>query len=145
MPLFFSLAVMMCAALAAGLVVQRLRRWQREAAARLGPDEQIRVALRGVPARLFVDTTVTGGPERGAINRTRADLTLGDQTFVLATHHGRVLQIDATHPGSASSTGPRRLVVEGTHPSGITRVRVELLVDEPERWVREIGALAGKA
>lgn len=141
MALLLSLSILMGGALLTGALIQRTRRWQREAAARLDPGEAVRLSAAGLPARLTVARSLTGGPVDGAVHPTRADLALGERTFVLATHHGRMVQIDAAHPGSAVTTGPRRLVIEGEHPSGFTRVRVELLVDAPEAWVEGVTAL----
>ena len=145
MALLLPLLVLMCGALLAGALIQRTRRWRREAASRLDPDEVVQLRASAVPARLTVERSLTGGPQGDAIHPTRADIVLGARTFALSTHHGRMVQIDAAHTGSAVTTGPRRLVVEGQHPSGFTRVRVELLVDAPERWVEGISALLGAA
>lgn len=145
MSLGTSLLVVMVAALITVGFSQRLRQWQRASAARLGEGEVVRRQSANVPARVTVERAITGGPQSGGINVLRADLTAGESLFVLATHHGRVLEISAARPGSASVTGPRRLVVEGTHPSGDTRVRAELLIDNPEGWAAELNRLSRPA
>ena len=55
------------------------------------------------------------------------------------TGHGVVLELGPDSTGQARCVGPRRLVLEGHHPKTQTPVRVELLIDEPEAWVTEIG------
>ena len=146
MALLLPLLVLMCGALLAGALIQRTRRWQREAAARLDPDEVVQLRASALPARLTVERSLTTfDPPLQSWERSAEGVYVGARTFALSTHHGRMLQIDAAHPGSAVTTGPRRLVVEGEHPSGFTRVRVELLVDAPERWVEGICALLGEA
>lgn len=141
MSLSTSMVVLMVAALLAVGLLQRVRSWQRATAARLEEGQPVRRSARSVPARLMVERGITGGPPGGGVNVLRADLTLGETIFVLATHHGRVLEISAARPGTATTTGPRRLVVEGTHPSGASRVRAELIIDDPEGWARDVGGL----
>ena len=132
----------MLALMAGSLALRVLSARRRDAAVRLPPGTAALRVARGVPVRIFTERNVTGGPVAGAANTGRANLVLTDaaQLFV-STHHGRVLQIDAASPGEARHTGPRRLVIEGVHPSGATRVRAELILDDAAEWAEAITAL----
>lgn len=141
---FATLLILLLSGLAAGASVRTLRARRRLRATQLpdgGPPSR---EARDLPVRLYVERTVVGGPQSGGINRGRADLVLGRGCLLVGTHHGRVLQIDAEHPGSASCTGPRRLVLEGQHPSGITRTRLEIMVDDANVWAAAIQALGAR-
>lgn len=137
-----SVALMLLAAAAAGLLVRELQRRARLRATGLPEGQRPLRVARALPGRLYVERSVVGGPQAGGINRGATDLVLGPGQLLAATRYGRVLQIDASHPGSASCTGPRRLVLEGSHPSGSTRVRLEVVVPDAEGWAREVSELA---
>jgi hypothetical protein len=68
-------------------------------------------------------------------------MVLSEQRLILATGHGRVLEISAERPGSVRCTGPRRLVIEGQHPSGRAEVRAEMAIDDAEGWQQAAEAL----
>ena len=87
---------------------------------------------------------------RGAFRRRqlllhRADLSLSDARLLIATHHGRVLELTREQPGAVRCTGPRRLVIEGARQraDGPMSVRAELIVDDAERWAEEAAARIG--
>ena len=121
------------------------RRFRREAGARLPDGEALVKQVRGASARVFVERDVLGGPKSMSINSTRADLSMSDARLVVATHHGRVLELTRDQPGSVRCTGPRRLVIEGARQrgDGPMRVRAEVIVDDAERWVQEAAARLG--
>ncbi len=128
-----------------GLLTATLRRRNRVRASAVPPDQVLREA-RGIPARVFVDRDVLGGPQARRTNRSKADLVLTQGRLLVATHHGRVLELTPPHPGSVRCTGPKRLVLEGNRlrKEGLLKVRVELICHDAEAWVdlaeRELGA-----
>lgn len=121
------------------------RRLRRESGARLPDGEALVRQARGASARVFVERDVLGGPRSMSVNTTRADLALSDTRLVVATHHGRVLELTRDQPGAVRCTGPRRLVIEGARQraDGPLSVRAELIVDDAERWAEEASARIG--
>ena len=90
--------------------------------------------------RIFADRSLPGGLKAGTINRVQATLVLSDQRLLVCTRHGRVLELTPEHPGEARCVGPKRVVLEGAHPSGRARLRVELVLDAGEAWVEQVRA-----
>jgi hypothetical protein len=117
-----------------------LRRRRRRAGARLPDGDPEQRRAEGLPARIFSDRSLPGGPKAGGINRDRADLLLGQRTVVLSTGDGRILDLGPGLSAEARCVGPKRLVLEADHRSGRARLRVELLVDDAEGWARDIQA-----
>jgi len=131
------LAILLSFAILAGLAgAMTLSRRQRRLRASRVPDNEVVKIARGVPARLFVDQDVLDGPRKGIINRSPADLVLTASRLIVATRHGRVLELTRANPGSVRCTGPRRLIIEGERlrKQGSMKVRLELIVDEAELW-----------
>lgn len=123
-------------------VFQAWRRGRRSRGARL-PDHETQVReVEEAAVRLYINRTIPGGP-RAPGGRDRARVVLSDQRLLVSTGHGRVLEITAERPGSVRCTGPRRLVIEGQHPSGRADVRAELAVDDAEGWQAAAGGLQG--
>jgi len=138
-----ALALLLFAAATFGATVRSTRARARNRATRL-PEGAVALRVsRALPGRMTVERSLVGGPKGGGINRGPVDLVLTDRQLIAATWHGRVLQMDRDHPGRASCTGPSRLVLEGEHPSGETRVRLEILAEDAVGWVRDIQALSG--
>lgn len=106
-------------------------------------DEDVLLDARSVPARVIVDHDVLGGPVAGKINRADADLVLTAKRLIVATHHGRILELRKDQGGSVRSTGPGRLVIEGTRPraEGDSKVRIELHTLEAEKWAGRAAAV----
>ena len=94
----------------------------------------------GVGGRIFADRSLPGGLKAGTINRVQATLVLSDQRLLVCTRHGRVLELTPERPGEARCVGPKRVVLEGAHPSGRARLRVELVLDAGEAWVEQVRA-----
>ena len=119
-----------------GVVSTLVRRQRRVKASKVSAAHVIKEA-RKLPARVFVDKSVVGGPQRGRTNRSQADLVLTEGRLLVATHQGRVLELTPRNPGSVRCTGPRRLILEGERlqKKGVMQVRVELICDEAEAWV----------
>lgn len=138
--------LLMMAALVLMTGAVRLWRWRRRrSAVRLPEETAVLREARDLPVRIFVDRTIAGGPKAGGMTRGRGHLVLTADRFILATGHGRLLDLTARAPGIARCTGPRRLVVEGVHPSGRAQVRAEILVDDAEGWVRAAAHLTKEA
>lgn len=110
------------------------RRRRRLQASRI-PDDLVVKMVRGVGARVFVDKDMIDGPKAGVINNTPADLVLCADRLIVATRHGRILEL-TPGAGSVRCTGPRRLVIEGERlrKHGPMKVRIEALVDDAEQW-----------
>jgi len=109
------------------------RKSRRNRGASLPDGEVVVREVEEAAVRLYVNTSIPGGPKAPG-GRDRGRLVMSHQRMVLATGHGRVLEISADRPGSVRCTGPRRLVIEGRHPSGRADVRAELAVDDAEGW-----------
>lgn len=135
----FGIALGLLALLKGGVELARGRRRQRAASLPEG-EAAVRRAER-VPTRIFVDQTLPGGLKAGGINRDPATLLLSGQRFLVSTGFGRVVEIGPDRAGEAKCVGPRRLVIEGSHPSGRARLRVECLVDDAEGWAAAVSAL----
>lgn len=118
-------------------VLSALMRKRRRVKASEVPAASILREARRLPARVFVDKDVVGGPQADRTNRSHADLVLTDGRLLVATHLGRVLELTPTNPGSVRCTGPRRLILEGERlqKAGVMKVRVELICDDAEGWV----------
>jgi hypothetical protein len=137
-----SFIIVFGALIAVATVFNAWRKSRRKRGSALPDGEAVARMVEDVAVRLYVNVTIPGGP-RAPGGRDRAQLVLSDQRLILATGHGRVLEIDAERPGSVRCTGPRRLVVEGQHPTGRAEVRAELAVDDAEGWQAAASALSG--
>jgi hypothetical protein len=127
--------------LAMGVLSALIRR-QRRVKASAVPAAHVIKEARKVPARVFVDKDMVGGPQQGRTNRSQADLVLTDGRLLVATHQGRVLELTSRNPGSVRCTGPRRLILEGERlqKEGVMKVRVELICDDAQSWA-DVAAL----
>ena len=135
MSTFAALAVVLGALVTVNLLARGLRSRRRAQAAVLPPGEVPLRRADGVPARLFTDARVAGGPKPGGYSQGPAILLLTAQRVLLATEWGRALEITGDHPGDLRWTGPGRVVLEGLHPSGRARVRAELLLRDEDAWL----------
>lgn len=136
-PGLIALLLMLVAAATVGATVRAMRRSARIRATQLPSGAIARRVSRELPCRLTVERTIVGGPRAGGINRAPVDLVLTDRQLIAATWHGRILVIDHDHPGKITCTGPSRLVLEGTHPAGETRVRLEVLAEDADGWIQD--------
>lgn len=120
----------------------------RRGAARVPRDQVVREA-RGVTLRVLVQgTRVFPGMSTRYANRTRGDLVLGRDRFVLATRRGVLVDLGPGRGrpfGSVRCTGPGRLVIEGDAPGsrGSTGLyRIELTVDDAQGWAEALRPFA---
>ncbi len=142
MQTLLSLAVVFGALVVVATVFQAWRKSRRNRGALLGDGEQVLREVEDIGVRLYVNRNVPGGP-RAPGGRDRARMVLSGHRLILATGHGRVLEMGGERPGSVRCTGPRRLVVEGHHPSGRAEVRAEMAIDDAEGWQEAATALDG--
>lgn len=139
-----TLTLILGAAATVGATIRASRKRARLRATGLPESAMVWRVSRALPGRLTLERSVVGGPRGGGwINRGPVDLVLTDRQLIAATWHGRVLVIDREHPGRVSNTGPSRLVLEGEHPSGETRVRLEILAEDAQGWVHDVQKLGG--
>ena len=131
----FAFLIVLGSIILGSALISYSRKRRREHASDV-PEHLVMKMARGVSSRVFVGEDVLDGPKAGVINRSPADLILTADRLIVATRHGRVLEIKANGDGAVRCTGPRRLVIEGTRlrKSGKMPVRVELIVDEAEEW-----------
>jgi hypothetical protein len=142
MDLLFAFLTTLAILIAINVAARAVRSRRRNRSANLPAGETIEKRLDGVSARIFADRTVPQGPKSGGISRDPATLILGQRRFLVCTGHGRILEIGPDRPGVARCVGPRRLAIEGQHPSGRAKLRVELILDDAEGWATSIAALS---
>lgn len=137
--------VVVVAVVAAGAALRAAGWWTvRRGAARVPRDQVVRAA-RGVTLRVLVQgTRLFPGMSTRYANRTRGDLVLGRDRFVLATRRGVLIDLGPGHGrplGSVRCTGPGRLVLEGDAPGSrgaMGLYRVEVTVDDAEGWAEAL-------
>ena len=136
MSTLLAVAVVFAMVLGAGGLVTLSRNRRRALAGAVPRGETLVREARNCGSRVFVSSDVIGGPSADRINRSPADLLLTEKRLVVATRHGRVLEITAGSKGSVRCTGPKRLVIEGERPQkeGVMHVRAELIVPDAEVW-----------
>lgn len=105
----------------------------------------IRRHLEGISIRVLVQgqTTLPGmNPQRA--NRTRADLVLTGDRFLLTSNRGTLVDLRPDRGRrlrAARSTGPGRLVIEGDtpRPDGRTaRWRADIHCEDAQAWVDDL-------
>ena len=125
-----------------GLIgVAGVARWARRRgrAAAVDPDGQpVLLDAVDVSVRLVVDSNAPGGLRAGTNYRSEGHLRLTPERLILATNHGRVLEMTASAAGRARAPGPRMMILEGAHPSGRANVRAELVIDDEATWLSSI-------
>ncbi len=135
-----SIALVLGGCVLAACGMRIFRRRSRAAAVRIKGHTPRRQAV-DVAVRLTCDAAAPGGLRPGRDYRGLGHMVISGSRFALATDQGRVLEISEALPGQVRAPGPRMLIVEGSHPSGRARVRVELVVDAEQAWSDEIQAL----
>jgi len=138
-----SLLLVLAALLGVNLVARAVRSRRRARAAVLPPGEAALRRVEQVPARIFIDGRVAGGPKPGGYSQGLGTLVLTARRVVLASEWGRVLEVREDLPGELRWAGPRRIVVEGSHPSGRARVRAELILDKEGAFLDEVADVPG--
>ncbi|MEL6349067.1 MAG: hypothetical protein AAFV53_38540 [Myxococcota bacterium] len=131
-----SVAIVMAGLAGVGWLAQWGRRRSRAAAVATDAPS-LREAV-DVSVRLVVDHNAPGGLRAGMNYRSEGHLRLLDGRLLLATNHGRVLDMTAIERGQVRAPGPRMMILEGDHPSGRARVRAELVIDDEGEWVNAI-------
>ena len=138
-----SIAVVLALLIGTGAVLQGVSLLQRRKARSVIPEAEVQHTLNGVSLRVETrGRTTLPGMNSGRANRTRGDLVVAADRFVLASARGRLVDIRPGTPrlSSVRSPGPGRLVLEGT--SGIRgsegtpgAYRIELVVEDARKWV----------
>jgi hypothetical protein len=148
-----SIVVVLAVLVAAGAVLKGVSYLQRRRARSVIPIEQVQHTLEGVSLRVETrGKTTLPGMNPGRANRTRGDLVVASDRFVVASARGRLVDIRPGSPRltSVRSPGPGRLVLEGT--SGVSggagppgAFRIELVVEDARRWVEILTPFADEA
>lgn len=141
--MFASLLLVLGALIAVNLASRWLRIRRRSKAAVLPPGEPSLRRTERVSTRLFTDARIAGGPRPGGYSQGHVTLVLTARRLLVASEWGRALEIRDDLPGEVRWTGPRRVVIEGSHPSGRARVRAEMVLDEEDAWLAAIRGLPG--
>ena len=119
-------------------------RLQQANSVRVPTGERVQRRVDNTSARVFVAAPLAGGLRAGKINVVKVSMVLSDQRLLLGSWRGRLLVLEPGQGGTAICTGPRRLVLEGAlRRRRPVLVRVELILDEAERWAEEISDLLG--
>lgn len=124
----------------------RLTSWnRRRKAARSVDGEPIVASARSVTGRVLVQRAgVFRGMTAQRANRTRCDLWLTRERFLLASGRGILLDLRASGGRRLSSvrcTGPGKLVLEGERPASqgpAATFRIELFVHDALEWVQRL-------
>lgn len=132
-----SFFIVMAGLMLVGLVARYARRHSRAAAVAVEGQPVLREAV-DVSVRLVVDNNVPGGLRPGTSYRSEGHLRLTPDCLILATNHGRVLELTPEKTGTVRAPGPRMMILEGSHPSGRARVRAELILDDESSWTAAI-------
>jgi hypothetical protein len=135
-----SVAIVLSGFVLAALAMKWFRRRSRAASVRLKGHPPTREAV-DIPVRLTVDNTAPGGLRAGRDYRGAGHIALAGQRLLLATDQGRVLEVSTSQPAQVRAPGPRMMIIEGLHPSGRARVRVELVIDDEQGWLQDIKSL----
>lgn len=138
-----AVAIVVGGVVVVNLVARALRNRRRAQAAALPDGEAAIRRVDGVSLRLFVDRTLPGGPKAGGVSNAQCTLVLTAQRFLISSDWGRVVEIRADLPGEIRWTGPGRVVVEASHPSGRARARAELLLKDGDAWLDALTACPG--
>lgn len=123
-----------------------LMQLRRLAQVTLRRGERALLQARGITARINCDQALAPGLRTNVENQREVVAMLTDQRLVIATWRGVLVDLTVGDTLRVTAPGPKRLVIEGERQprsSGAkpAQLRLELLVDQPERWVRETEAI----
>jgi hypothetical protein len=123
-----------------------LMQLRRLAQITLRKGERALLQARGVTARINCDRALAPGLRTHVTNQREVVLMLTDQRLAVATWRGVLVDLGPGDALRVTAPGPKRLVLEGERRARSpadkpTQVRLELLVDQPERWVEGIEGL----
>jgi hypothetical protein len=104
--------------------------------------------VRGITARINSDQALAPGLRTNVTNQRQVVVVLTDQRLAVATWRGVLADVAAGDNVRVTAPGPKRLVIEGERQprskgARAAQLRLELLLDQPERWVKQIETLLG--
>ena len=116
-----AILILVAVAVAVGAMLRLQSRWIRHRVTRTIPKDAVKLQALGCSMRVLVQGTQSlAGMSTRKANRTTGDLVLAQDRFVLVTSRGLVADLRPTQGRkftSVRSTGPGRLVIEGTIPT----------------------------
>ncbi len=125
-----------------------LMQLRRLAQVTLRKGEKAVLQARGVTARINCNQALAPGLRTNVENQRQVVAVLTDQRLAIATWRGVLVDLAAGDTVRVAAPGPKRLVIEGERqPRGKggrpAQLRVELLVEQPERWVEGLERVLG--
>ncbi len=110
--------------------------------------ERALLQARDVTARINCDQAIAPGLRTNVENQRQAVVMLTDQRLAIATWRGVLVDLAPGDTVRVTAPGPKRLVIEGerqarSSASRPAHLRLELLVEQPERWVAGLQQLLG--
>ena len=140
-----AILILVAVAVAVGAMLRLQSRWIRHRVVRTIPKEDVKLQALGCSMRVLVQGTQSlAGMSSRKANRTTGHLVLAEERFVLVTSRGVVADLRPTQGrkfSSVRSTGPGRLIIEGTVPTSRTQegqYRVEMQMKNAQQWVEAL-------
>jgi hypothetical protein len=123
-----------------------LMQLRRLAQITLRKGERALIQARGVTARINCNHALAPGLRTNVTNQREVVIMLTDQRLAVATWRGVLVDLAPGDDLRVTAPGPKRLVLEGERKARssadkATQLRLELLVEQPERWVKGIEQL----
>ena len=117
-------------------------RWRVFKSTELNHNERVIAMCDRVAMHIIPMSTVTSLLQEGQAFRLKGKIVLSQDRLILGTPIGRVIEISAGIPGQAKALGLQRLLIIGQHPSQTGEIRVELVIENEEKWARDIQNLS---
>ena len=113
-------------------------RWRVYKSTELYEHEDILAVCDRVAMHIIPTGTVTSLLQAGRTFRLRGKIVMSQERLILGSPIGRIIEISAHSPGQAKALGTQRLLIIGQHPSQSGEIRVELVIEDEQKWAREI-------
>ncbi len=125
-----------------------LMQLKRLARVTLKRGERVLLQARDVTARINCDQALAPGLRTNVTNQRQVVALLSDQRLAVATWRGDLLDLLPGDRVKITAPGPKRLLIEGERAARggggkPAQIRLELLVEQPERWVKSLEQLLG--
>ena len=111
-------------------------RWRVDKSTQL--QEEVVSVADGIALHIIPTHTVTSILRAGQAFRMKGRLVMSQDRVVLGTPIGRVIEISRAIPARATALGLQRLLIIGQHPSQKGEIRVEMVIEDEERWAKAI-------